>query len=386
MRRAFIATVSLIALAALSGCAEPLPDGRVTPAYKPNLASDEGGLWQLMDKEEAGLRNSRAVIRDADLNAYIDGVVCRLSPDHCSDIRVYILRIPAFNAQAAPNGMLQIWTGALLRTQNEAQLAAILGHELGHYLQRHSLQKLRDARAKSDFGMFLALGLTGAGVGAAGSAANLLLLASMFGFDRDQEREADTIGMELMTKAGYRASETPKIWDEIIAENHADKDHKDSDLFFASHPAPEERAATMRKQAEQLPATGEIGAENYMAHLKPFRSMLIEDELRLGKYDRTLVVLQALIASDGEDGTLAYYLGETYRLRNTGNDWVQARDAYARALKFGDFPPEIYRSLGLMELRGSERADARQSFRQYLERRPNAPDRQMILSYINSED
>jgi tetratricopeptide (TPR) repeat protein len=377
--------IGACALLAVGGCTDPTPSGPVAASYKPDMATDEGGLWQAMDKEEQDVRESRAVIRDKELNAYIDGVVCRLTPDHCADIRVYIIRTPLFNAQMAPNGMLEIWTGALLRIQNEAQLAAILGHEIGHYLQRHGLQKLRDARAKSDFGAVLALGFTAAGIGVASNATNVILVASMFGFDRDQEREADSIGMQLMTKAGYLPSETPKIWDEIIAENKADKDRQSDDVFFATHPGPEERAETMRRQAAQLPATGEVDAATYQTHLKQFRAMLLADELRLGKYDRTLVVLQTLQTTNGDDGVLEFYTGETYRLRNADGDRERARQAYDKAIALGGFPPELYRSVGLMEFKDSDRADAQQSFEKYLDLQPDAPDRLMILTYIKAE-
>ena len=57
--------------------------------------------------------------------------------------------MPQFNAMMAPNGMMLVWSGLLLRVENEAQLAAILGHELGHYLERHSVEQLRAAKDRA---------------------------------------------------------------------------------------------------------------------------------------------------------------------------------------------------------------------------------------------
>ncbi len=108
---------------------------------RPDAASDEGGLWALMDREERNLRRSPFVVPDARLKAYLQAVACRLGGQHCPDIRVHLVRTPVFNASMAPNGMLQLWTGLLLRVENEAQLAAIVGHEIGHYLQRHSVDR-----------------------------------------------------------------------------------------------------------------------------------------------------------------------------------------------------------------------------------------------------
>lgn len=382
--RATVRAVCVGAILSVIGCA-PAPEGRIAPAYKPNLATDEGGLWDEMDKSEAKIRDSRSLIRDAELNAYLQGIVCRLTPDHCADIRIYIIRTPAFNASAAPNGMLQIWTGSLLRVQNEAQLAAVIGHELGHYLRRHGLQIWRDARAKSDFGAFLAIGLAAGGVGLAAGPANMLLLASIYGFNRDQEREADAIGLELMTKAGYRPMEASRVWDQIVAEDKADKNHKDHDFFFSTHPASEERAATLRKQAEQSGDQGEVGVASFQEHLKGIRGMLLDDELRIRQYDRTLVVLQALSIQSAEDGEITFYTGEVYRLRDADGDRQRAHDAYERALSSKTFPPELYRSLGLLELKEGDRDQAEAAFRKYLELRPDSRDRDMIRSYLRSQ-
>lgn len=159
---------------------------------RPDVASDEGGLWALMDREERNLRRSPFVVPDAKLKAYLQAVACRIGGEHCPDIRVHLVRTPVFNASMAPNGMLQLWTGLLLRVENEAQLAAIVGHEIGHYLQRHSVDRLRDIRAKSAFGQFLGL------FGLAGAVGQLAVLASAFAYSRDHEREADRIGAFLM--------------------------------------------------------------------------------------------------------------------------------------------------------------------------------------------
>ena len=64
-------------------------------------------------------------------------------------IRVYAMRQPDFNASMAPNGMMIVHTGLLAHMRNEAQLAAVLGHESGHYLRRHSVQNWRSLKSKS---------------------------------------------------------------------------------------------------------------------------------------------------------------------------------------------------------------------------------------------
>ena len=111
----------------------------VEPGYKPKQTSTEAGLWMQMDRFEKRLANSELVERDAELNQYVRGVLCRIAPDHCNDIRLFILKNPHFNASMAPNGSMHVWTGLLLRVQNEDQLASVLGHEMAHYVDRHGL-------------------------------------------------------------------------------------------------------------------------------------------------------------------------------------------------------------------------------------------------------
>jgi len=260
------------------GCAATnAPEGKVSPGFRPLLDSAEGGLWHTMDKAEADLRASRALVRDEPVNGYIHEIVCRLAADHCRDIRIYLVRNPVFNATAAPNGMLQVWSGLLLRTQNEAQFAAVVGHELGHYLQRHSLQRLRDVEAKANLASFLTVGF-----GAAGAVASLPLLASVYGFSRDQEREADAIGFELMTDAGYRPMEAARMWDQFIAEEKADKYRDHPSFFFSTHPASEERATTLRAKANEVGAArGDTYAERYQAAIKGIRRLSTEGYLPL---------------------------------------------------------------------------------------------------------
>jgi predicted Zn-dependent protease len=327
-----------------------------------------------MDRAEHDLDRSRFHLHDADLDAYVHDVACRLGGDHCSDIRVYVMRTPYFNASMAPNGMMQVWTGLLLRSQNEAQFAAVLGHEMGHYLERHALQRFRDVKAKSEVAAFL-------GMSGVGSIAAMGMLASVYAFSRDQERQADAIGLELMTKAGYEPMEASKVWEQMIAELNTIPDRKHGDVFTATHPEPEERLETLRSKAATL-GHGELYADRYKSKLSTVRQMLFEDELRLRQYDRSLVVFKFMVDAGGEDAQVAFYTGEVYRLRNAAGDREHAQAAFERSLTYSAPPAEAYRSLGLMQWHDNERHDAIANFEAYLRMRPQASDRAMIQSYL----
>src|SRR3954462_14406203 len=92
-----------------------------TARPQPEADSDEAGLFMQVAKAEDNIRNSAALVRDPSLNAYVRGVLCRVTS--CEALRLYIVESPGLNVFALPNGALVVWTGALLRTQDEAQLA-----------------------------------------------------------------------------------------------------------------------------------------------------------------------------------------------------------------------------------------------------------------------
>jgi predicted Zn-dependent protease len=378
---------ALCALAASASAQVPTAPGErgfVAPGYRPPPESDEKGLWSLMDREERELERSRFVIRDPGLNAYLREIACRLAKDHCPDIRAYILRTAHFNASMAPNGMMQVWTGLLLRCIDEAQLAAILGHELGHYLRRHTVERWRDARNKTDFGTFLTLGLAAAGLGAVGSVVNLALVASVFAFTRDQEREADEIGLALMVKAGYAPVAAAEVWDQLIAEYKAGTAQQAGALLFATHPEPEERMGTLRELAAQRGGeTGERRRERYRAQLARVRAQLVSDELMLRQYGRSELVFDRLLAQSSDDGQLWYAKGEVYRLRGEEGDATRALAAYAKALETKSAPPETYRSIALVELKSGTRDRARAALDAYLKLKPDAADAEALRGLVS---
>jgi predicted Zn-dependent protease len=269
----------------------------------------------------------------------------------------------------------------MLRTQNEAQVAAVIGHELGHYLNRHSLQRWRNARDTADVAAFLSFGLAGAGIGIAGLMVQAAALASIFAYSRDQEREADDVGLNLMNTAGYRPIEASHVWEQLIAEAAAADRPRERDVFFASHPAPEERAQVLKAKAGGL-AGGDSFEARYRARLKRFRRTLFEDELRLRQYGQSLKLFEMLGRDGQPDAELAYFTGEVYRQRNAEGDGAKAREQYERALALADAPPEAYRGLGLIHMRGGDQVRADEAFRQYLKLKPDAEDRAIIRSYV----
>jgi hypothetical protein len=250
-RRRFLSAAACGCAIAGSGSLFGAPlSARMDPGLPSRPASEENGLWDQFGKEEQQLKRSRFLIRDPELNAYVASIACKVAGDFCRDLRVYVVRSPYFNATMAPNGMMQVWSGCLLRCQSEAQLAAILGHECGHYLRRHGLDRFRDAQQKSAFSTLMGLGLSLAGGARFAALGDAAVLASAFAFTRDQEREADTMGLDLCARAGYDPEEAANVWAHLVAERDARENQGFRDLVFATHPVEEEREETLRGLAK----------------------------------------------------------------------------------------------------------------------------------------
>jgi predicted Zn-dependent protease len=348
------------------------------PGHRPALDSDEAGLWMTMDKAEAAIQSSGHVITDKRLNTYVKRIVCRVAGPHCKDIRVYLMRVPHFNATMAPNGSMQIWSGLLLRARNEAQLAAIIGHEVAHYLRRHSLQQMRNAIDTAGALTFFNMATLGVTAGLS----DLVAAGSLTAYRRDFEREADGYGLVLMAQAGYDPREVSRTWRQLIRERHAENDGESSAYFLASHPAESERVAAMDQLAEKARKrwrnARRVGRKDYQAMMQTYRAGFLEDELRLHRFERTQALLNMLKQDGHNPAELHFFQGELYRLRNGEGDRRRALESYRAALAAGRPPVALHRAMGLILLKEDQQAMARKAFRQYLRQNPKAEDAEMI--------
>lgn len=361
----------------------------LSPGKRPPLNSDEAGLWMKMDNAEKNLKTSGNIIHDDRLNRYLKNVVCRVSQKYCRDVRVYAVRMPYFNASMAPNGTMQIWSGLLLRAKNEAQLAAVVGHELGHYLRRHSLQQMRksiDTANTMAFFHVATLGIT-AGI------SDLMAAGSLRANSRNHEREADGYGLVLMADAGYDPREAAEVWKRLLRERQADKSNKGGGaMFLSTHPGKKERVAALERLSKRAidrhakQQAGKrrkqrlvAGTRRYVRAMRTYRATFLRDELNLRRFDRTQELLKILMEDGSNMAELHYFQGELYRLRNKQGDTARAMAAYRTALRSrGTAPAEVYRDLGLILHKQRRRGPARKSLAMYLKKKPNAEDAEMI--------
>jgi tetratricopeptide (TPR) repeat protein len=347
--------------------------------YQPQ-DDDERSLWMQMGEIEGKMKNSDFLISDPKLNTYIRSILCRaVGNDRCASTRIYLLRTPHFNAAMAPNGMMMVWSGLLLRAQNEAELASVLAHEFSHFEHRHSLQSFRNVRAKSNTLTWLSM------VPAIGLIGTIDLIGSVFAFSRDMERQADLSALKHLVDSGYDPMASSAIWGHLRAEMDAvalankEKSKKDEGGgFFSTHPATGERMKYLREAALTAAINKPYSGESeYRREIRPWWPMLIDDQIKLNDFGTTEFLL-AQLAGDNWSDELLYARGELYRARGKKKDFVQSIIYYRQSLALGTQIAENWRGLGLALIRSGNVAEGKLHLKTYLKKRPDAPDHSII--------
>jgi len=372
-------TAILCCAAVLSACAQ-VPSSDLKPGDRPDLESTEAGLWMHMDRMEGQLRSSRQVVDDAALNDYLEQIACQLAPLYCAGIRIYVVEMPYFNATMAPNGIMEVWTGLLLRVENEAQLAFVLGHEMAHYIRRHSLKRWVDLQNKANAASVFSILTSAAGVGYAGYMGDLAAFTSILSYSRDQERQADADGAARLVEAGYDPREAARLWRALVSEKAASK-NREGWIFFSTHPGTAERIAALEAAAADTALSAEpwvVGRARMHAMLGPYWDDWLGDELSRGAFDESEVLFRRLLETGSKRGLVQFYLGELYRKRGADGDADRAITAYRAALAEQDAPTRTHRSLGQVLRQSGRQAEARRAYEAYLRAEPDAADRAIV--------
>lgn len=145
------------------------------------------------------------------------------------------------NAFAAPGGYVLLTRGLYWKLENEAELAGVLGHEIGHVIRKHHLKLLQKSQAIAALGSFLGSKAKNENEIVQNLIGNGAEIVAR-GLDKDAEFEADRIGLVLSARAGYDAYALPAVLAEI---GHVAKSDKSVSLLFKTHPLPEDRLSQL---------------------------------------------------------------------------------------------------------------------------------------------
>lgn len=357
----------------------------IGPGFKPT-DKDEQGLWKEMERGEEEIAGSNLIVQDPKLTAYLKTIIGTVGGPAAQDFRIYLLRIPDFNAMMFPTGFAVVFSGLLLRMRNEAQLAGVIAHESGHFLRRHEIRSWRDMRRKTDL---FAIGSMVAGVAGAGAGvylgdyvqlAQLGTLLSLFSYSREMEAEADAMGIRLMEQNNYPPIEMANIWEQLIGEENASaryrNKHRSKGGLFDTHPPEGARMVDLRADARELTVPGkayEAKRERYLSAIARIRPTLLDDQVKLNDPGASQYLIETL-ARDGWNGFLRFYEGEVWRLRNRPGDQLRADQSYAAAVSYPDAPADAWRWHGIALMKQGRASEAKAAFTRYLTIRPDAPD------------
>jgi predicted Zn-dependent protease len=380
--------------AAAASLASTITHARVPPQNMTPLVGkgfqptdkDEQGLWDEMNRVEEEISGSNLLVNDPKVTGYLKNLIGTVGGPAAQDFRIYLLRIPEFNAMMFPSGFAIVFSGLLLRMRNEAQLAGVIAHESGHFLRRHMIRSWRDMKRKTDL---FAIGAMLAGVGGAAGGvymgdyvrlAELGTIMSLFSYSREMEAEADAIGVKLVAASGYAPVEMSNIWQQLIGEEDASAryrgKHRHKGSLFDTHPSSESRMRDLRADAAEVTVPGKVydnRRERYLATIGNIRPTLLDDQVKLNDPGASEYLIQTL-AQDGWNGLLRFYEGEVWRLRNRLGDDVRAAQSYAAAVVYPDAPAEAWRWHGISLMKAGRGQEAKAAFARYLTMKPNAPD------------
>ena len=266
-------TATLLLLCLISGCAV----NPVTGKRELTLVTQDQELAIGAEQYGPAQQSQGGVFRiDPELSRYVNAVGQRLAAvsDRQLPYEFVVLNNSVPNAWALPGGKIAVNRGLLLELHNEAELAAVLGHEIVHAAARHGANAMQ--RGLLLQGVVIATALSAADsnyanyiVGGAQIGAQLVTTR----YSRDAELEADYYGMQYMARAGFDPSAAIGL-QETFVQLSAGRESSWIEGLFASHPPSPDRVAANKMTAQALNATGEINQAQYETQIKSLKNRL----------------------------------------------------------------------------------------------------------------
>jgi predicted Zn-dependent protease len=180
---------------------------------------------------------SSNAVQNAQVNRVAQRVIAAVEkPDLPWEVKV--IEDKQANAFALPGGKLAVYTGILPITRDDAGLAAVIGHEVGHVIARHSAERVSQQMVAQGLGGVLVSGVLGTDPQTSAQVAGLFAQGLLLPWGRKQESEADHIGLILMAKAGYDPRAARDLWMRMA---EASKGQSRPPEFLSTHPTEETR-------------------------------------------------------------------------------------------------------------------------------------------------
>ena len=209
----------------------------ITSESEEELASVEA--WQLIldsERQTTNVQHLNAVQR-------VSNEIARVAnkPNYNWEFKVF--ESNDANAFCLPGGKIGVYTGLFAFTANDAELAAVIGHEVGHAIARHGGERMSQEKLKDYGSTLIGFAFEGYGATIASSAFGLgAEYGAILPYGREHEYEADMIGMQLMIKAGYNPYSAISFWEKFATLSQTNEFQE----FFSTHPMSEKRIINLK--------------------------------------------------------------------------------------------------------------------------------------------
>jgi predicted Zn-dependent protease len=257
--------------------------------------SDEYRLGAMVTRE---LRDQNALIEDPEVNEYMQTIGQRLAAQSAMggrDFHFFVIKDDAINAFAVPGGCVFVFQGLILATSTESELASVMGHEIAHVTQHHIARQIR---AQSQQGMASAAAMIAAILlGAAGGggqaveggivAAQGLAMQAQINFTRDNEMEADRVGIGYLAGAGFDANAMGNFFETM--SRHEGLTATYIPAMLIDHPVTTDRIAEAKARAAQFPPRTQQDSQSYELIRERVRVLATPADIDLvGHYERKI--------------------------------------------------------------------------------------------------
>ena len=332
------------------------------------------------------------ISQDAALRSYVASVgrdIARVS--HRPDMPYSFNPVNAnyINAYAFPGGTIGVTRGIMLEMDSEAELSALLGHEVAHVTARHTAQRMSKQQLTG-------LVLAGAGavvaaragesqaalaMGLGGVAAGLLLAR----YSREDERQADSLGMEYMAKAGQNPEGMVKLMDLLRAQSSRQPGMLEQ--MFSSHPMSDERYANMKQEQQRRyaqHANRSLNRERYMDNTAALRRLKpaielqqqAETALRGDKFTDAEQLLARSLERAPQDYTGLVLMAKTLMIQEKN---TQARPYLDRAIAVYPEEAQAHHLAGVASLHAGQPGAALERFQSYDQLLPGNPNTRFFI-------
>ncbi len=238
---------------------------------------------ELGKETDVEIANEYGIVTDAAINNYVNGIgqaMCRLTHRPNLPYQFRVLDTSVINAFAVPGGYIYVTRGILAYLNDEAELAGVIGHELGHVAARHSAKQMSQqqlAQIGLGVGMILSEKLR-----QYSSLAEMGLSLLFLKFSRDDERQADDLGVEYGSKSAYDMNRMAAFFETL--ERLSPSEESGLPDWFSTHPNPENRvAAVINKTAEWRQKLADTQfAVKRNEYLKSINGIIYGDDPRQG--------------------------------------------------------------------------------------------------------